>query len=133
MAIDPALPLQGALIAAIKAIPTSAGNNVFDTVPASNPYPRVTVGIGQGIPELADCRDATESVLQVDAWSRAVGYPEVKTIADKIRERLHDGELTVTGHKVELMLVELSDYSRDPDGLTSRARLSLRIVSSPLN
>lgn len=131
MATDPALALQGALIAAIKAIPTAAGNNVFDSVPSSNPYPRVTVGIGQSVPDPADCRDATESFVQIDAWSRAVGYPEVKTIADLIRGRLHDGALAISGHVLDLMSVELSDYSRDQDGLTSRARLSVRIISSP--
>ena len=133
MATDPALALQGALIAAIKAIPTGAGNNVFDSVPTANPYPRITVGLGQSLPAPADCRDATESVLQIDAWSRAVGYPEVKTIADQIRGRLHDGELTISGHELELMTVELLDYSRDPDGLTSRARMSLRVLTSPAN
>jgi hypothetical protein len=131
VATDPALSIQGALIAAIKGIPTLANNNVYDSVPASNPYPRVTVGIGQSIPDPADCRDATESILQIDAWSRAVGYPEAKQIADQIRGRLHDGALTISGHVLELMAVELLDYSRDPDGLTSRARMSLRILTSP--
>lgn len=131
MATDPALAVQGALIAAIKAIPTAAGNNVFDTVPTSNPFPRVTVGLGQSLPILADCYDGTESAVVVDCWSRAVGYPEVKGIADLIRGRLHDGDLTVAGHTIELMLVEMTDYSRDPDGLTSRARLQLRLQSQP--
>ena len=132
MATDPALALQGALIAAIKAIPTAAGANVFDSVPPSDPFPRVTVGLGQSIPDMADCRDATESVLQIDAWSRAVGYPEVKGIADKIRDRLNDEQLVITGHRLELMLVELIDYTRDPDGLTSRARISLRVLTAAL-
>jgi hypothetical protein len=131
VATDPALPIQGALVAAIKAIPTVAGNNVYDAVPASNPFPRVTLGPGQGVPVLADCYDGTETTVQIDCWSRQTGYPEVKTIADQIRGRLHDGDLSITGHTCELMVVEMSDYSRDPDGLTSRARLVVRIQSQP--
>lgn len=133
MATDPALPIQKALVDAIKAIPTLAGSNVFDSVPTSNPYPRVTVGIGTSVPQPADCRDATESTVQIDAWSVEKGFPQAKTIADEIRGRLHDGELTVDGHTIELMAIELSDFSRDPDGLTSRARISLRLISSPAN
>lgn len=133
MAIDPALPLQGALIEAIKSFGTAAGDNVFDTVPASNPYPRVTVGMGQSIPDRADCRNATESFVQIDAWSRAVGYPEVKRIADDIRDIIDTGDLTIDGHTLELLEIELSDYSRDPDGLTSRARLQVRVLTSPAN
>lgn len=131
MATDPALALQGALVAAIKAIPTAAGANVYDAVPSSNPYPRVTVGIGQHLPLIAECYDATESTLQIDAWSRAVGYPEVKGIADKIRDRLHLGSLSPAGHTVELMAVEMIQYTRDPDGLTSRAMMLLRVQSQP--
>lgn len=131
MATDPSLAIQGALVAAIKAIPTLAGNNVFDAVPTSNPFPRVTLGPGQSLPVLADCYDGTETTLQIDAWSRATGYPEVKQIADQIRGRLHGGDLAISGHTCELMYVELSDYSRDPDGLTSRARLVVRLQSQP--
>ena len=131
MVTDPSLELQKALISAIKAIPTLAGNNVFDTVPGSNPFPRITVGIGSHVPDMAGCRDATESTMQIDAWSRDVGFPEVKTIADQLRTRLNDGELTLTGHVLELMLVELTDMSRDQDGITNRARINLRIITSP--
>lgn len=131
MATDPALAIQGALVSAIKAIPTLAGNNVFDLVPTANPFPRVTVGIGQSVPDPADCRDATESFWQIDAWSREPGFPQVKTIADSIRDRLHDGNLSLSGHRLELMLVELTDYTREADGVTSRARISLRAVTSP--
>lgn len=131
MATDPALALQGALVAAIKAIPTAAGDNVFDSVPASNPFPRVTVGTGQSLTVEADCYDGTESIVEVNAWSRATGFPEVKGIADLIRDRFHGGALTLAGHKVELLLVESMDFTRDPDGLTSRARIVIRSITQP--
>ncbi len=116
-------------MSAIKALSTAAGTNVFDRVPDSSPFPRVTIGPWQSIPDDADCYEGTESFVQVDVWSRAVGFPEVKGIADDIRDALHDGDLSVTGHTVEMMTVESIDYSRDPDGLTNRARISLRILS----
>jgi hypothetical protein len=129
VASDPSLPLQAALISALRVLGTAAGSNVFDRVPEGDPFPRITLGAWQSIPDDADCYDGTESFVQVDVWSRAVGYPEVKSIAGAVRDRLHDGDLVVGGHSVELMTVESVDYLRDPDGLTSRARISLRILS----
>jgi hypothetical protein len=128
---DPALALQGAIVAALKAAATAAGNNVFDSVPASSPFPRITVGEGQSVPVEADCYDGTESTLQIDVWSRTVGYVEAKQIASAIRVRLHNGSLTLTGHTLELLKVESITFERDPDGLTSRARISVRAQTQP--
>lgn len=129
---DPALALQGALVAAIRALGTAAGQNVFDRVPASDPFPRVTVGEGQSVDNSSPgCYDGSESFLQVDVWSREVGYPQAKQIASAIRTRLHDGALTLAGHTLELMRVRSIDYSRDPDGLTSRARILVRALTQP--
>lgn len=131
MATDPAFSLQVALVAALKAIATAAGSNVFDRVPPGDPFPRITLGPSQSVPNDADCYDGTETFQQIDVWSRSVGLPEVKRIADAIRDRLHDGDLTLSGHTLELMTVESIDYSRDPDGLTNRARISVRVLSQP--
>lgn len=129
---DPALALQGAIVSAIKALATAAGTNVFDQVPETDPFPRVTVGIGQSVPapELP-CYDGTESFVQIDVWSRQVGLPEAKTVAAAIRARFHDGALTLAGHTLELMRVQSIDYSRDPDGLTNRARILVRALTQP--
>jgi hypothetical protein len=128
---DPSLALQGALIAALRGIGSPAGANVFDRVPERNPFPRVTVGGGQSVPVDEDCYEGTESTIQIDAWSREVGFSEVKQIASAIRSRLHNGDLTLSGHTLELMKVESITYDRDPDGLTSRARIQLRALTQP--
>lgn len=131
MASDPSHALQVALVRELRALGTAAWGNVFDQVPSGDPFPRITLGPWQSIPNDADCSEGTESFVQIDVWSRAVGFPEAKGIAGTIRDRLHNGELDVSGHRVELMLVQSIDTSRDPDGLTSRARISLRILSQP--
>jgi hypothetical protein len=128
---DPSLALQGAIVAALKAIGSPAGANVFDRVPDSNPFPRITVGGGQSVPVDEDCYEGTESTIQIDAWSREVGYPQVKQIASAVRGRLHNGDLTLTGHTLELMKIESITYERDSDGLTSRARIQLRALTQP--
>lgn len=127
---DPSLALQGAIVAALKGI-SPAGSNVFDRVPEGDPFPRITVGTGQSVPVDEDCYEGTESTFQIDAWSREVGFPQVKQIASAIRARLHNGDLTLSGHTLELMKVESIAYDRDPDGLTSRARIQLRALTQP--
>lgn len=128
---DPALALQGAIVAALKALGTAAGANVFDVVPTSNPFPRITVGGGQTVPIEADCYDGSESFIQIDVWSREVGYPQAKQIASAVRSRLHNGDLMLSGHTLELLKVESTTYERDSDGLTSRARIQVRAQTQP--
>lgn len=135
---DPAYALQVALVAALKGA-TDAGDAVYDEVPsearqieiAGHLYPQITFGPGQTIPSPADCYDGSESFIQIDVWSRRSGYPEVKRIASDVRSLLMDDDLSLPldGHRLELMEVQDTAYSRDPDGKTSRARITLRALT----
>lgn len=129
---DPALALQKAIFDALKGH-TTAGNNVFDDVPANDPFPRITIGPGQTVGRFADCVDGSEVFLQIDVWSRKTGFPEVKTIASEVRAILNNGDesLALVGHVLELMEFQDAVYSRDPDGKTNRARMSIRALTQP--
>lgn len=132
MSVDPALGLQAAIVAALKtASPAIAGGRVYDSVPPSATFPYIVVGTGQSLPNRADCYDGTESFIDIDVWSRAVGFPEAKGIADRIRAVLDDAALSVTGHTLELLSFQGSQFIRDPDGLTNRVNMSLRALSQP--
>lgn len=130
MAADPSLALQKAIIAALRGA-TDAAGNVFDTVPEGDAFPRVTVGDGQSIADLADCYDGTETNLQIDVWSRAVGWPEAKRIASAVRETLHDADLTLDGHHLELLQFEGAQFLRDPDGITRHVAMTFRALTQP--
>lgn len=128
---DPAFALQDAIHDALKGT-TDAGNKVYDGIPTpGNQYPRITLGPGQTIGRFADCVDGSEVFLQIDVWSQKTGYPEVKTIASQVREILHNGDetLTLDGHVLELMEFQDTIYSREPDGKTSRARMTIRALT----
>jgi hypothetical protein len=49
------------------------------------PIPHVTIGEGQVLADLADCYNGSECFFDIHVWSRAVGYPEAKRIADLMR------------------------------------------------
>lgn len=127
---DPALAIQAALVAQLKTIATEAGARVYDTVPATYQLPYITLGPADTAPTDEDCFDATESFVQVDVWSDAVGFPQVKRIAGILRAALHDRPLAITGHVCDRCQVRTIVFSRD-DGTISRARIELQIDTQP--
>lgn len=130
MSLDPALAFQKAIVTRLNGS-TNAGGNVFDSVPPSDPFPRITVGEGQSLLDQADCYDGTESILDVHVWSRSPGYPEAKAIADQVRTLLHDADLTLDGHTLGLIEFTSAQMLRDPDGITSHIAMSFRALSQP--
>lgn len=130
MSGDPSLAVQKAVVTALTGN-TDANANVFDTPPKNNPFPRITVGDGESIGNFADCYEGTELNLQIDVWSRAVGYPESKTIASQVRSILHDAHLPLTGHIMESCFFVSSVPLRDPDGLTRHVAMTFRILTQP--
>ncbi len=128
---DPSLPLQSSLIAVLRAnAPVAAlvGARVYDSVPPTPTFPYVALGDVQVIPDKADCIDGVEVFAQIDGWSRAVGYPEVKRIGAAIVAALDDQPVTVTGYDVVVFEIENIQYLRDPDGLTRHGALTFRAL-----
>lgn len=132
---DPSLELQKAIVAALKADTDTAaliGARVYDQPPAVPQFPYLTLGEDQTIAERADCYDASEVTLTFHAWSRATGFPEVKRIADAVRQALTDAPLALTGHRLVDLAFTDSRVLRDPDGLTSHAVITLRALTEPV-
>lgn len=127
---DPSLAIQKAVVAALSGN-TDAGSNVFDTPAPTNPYPRITVGEGLSVPNLADCYEGTETIAEIVVWSRAVGFPEAKRIASQVRSILHDAALPLTGHILDLLQFQSAQPLRDPDGLTRRVDMTFRFLTQP--
>lgn len=129
---DPSLELQGAIVAALKspgALP--AGVGVYDHVPPAATFPYVSFGPSQGLPDKAGCIDGVEVFVQLDAWSRKVGYSEVKTIGAAIIAALDDQPLDVAGFDVIVFELSGVNYLPDPDGLTRHAVISFRSLIQP--
>lgn len=126
---DPSLALQSALVTTLKAsggVGTAA--RVYDTVPEGAVFPYVQIGDDQIIGDDVDCAELSEVFTRIHVWSRAVGFPETKTIAGAIRARLRAVPLTLTGFTVtEVEFVQIQ-YLRDPDGLTRHAVIEIRFL-----
>lgn len=128
---DPSLPLQAAIVAKLKAaaaVTDVVGQRVYDNVPKAAQFPYVSLGEGQVLPDKADCIDGVEIIVQVDGWSRELGFPEVKALGAAIVLALDDQSMTIDGYTVVLFQIENIHYLRDPDGVTRHAALIFRTL-----
>jgi hypothetical protein len=129
---DPSLEVQATVVAALKATPAVVSGRVYDAAPSGVVFPYITLGDCQVLPDKAGCIDGAEMFLQVDVWSRAVGYPETKTIAKAVLEKLDDQPIVVSGHNVIVFEHLSTQYLRDPDGQTRHAAITFRSLIQPV-
>lgn len=123
---SPTLELQGAIIAALKASPgvsAMVGARVYDSVPDRVDFPYISLGPTDETSDDADCIDGFEMSLQIDCWSRAVGFPEVRKVADAVRQALKP-DMTLTDNALVYLNHLVTRTFRDPDGLTSHAAMT---------
>ncbi|MXN45921.1 DUF3168 domain-containing protein [Shinella kummerowiae] len=122
--MSPEYELQGAIVARLKADAAFlqvAGGRIYDDPPDNAVFPYATIGEAQFIRDDATCISGGDVYLTMHAWSRAVGYPEVRRVADAVAESLHLAPLALpTNHLVSIMHRQTRVF-RDPDGLTSHA------------
>lgn len=132
--IDPQLPLQAAIVAAVKDdvdLSGLIGGRIYDRVPVNvdgvpqGPFPYLSFGSADTTDEDTSCVGPSDCYIDINGWSREVGYPEVKRIGARAAALLN-AKLTVEGFEVVTHRVERLSYQREQDGLTSRAILRLR-------
>ncbi|TPJ76193.1 DUF3168 domain-containing protein [Mesorhizobium sp. B2-6-3] len=124
---SPSLELQGAIVARLKAVAVVTamiGQRVYDRVPANAVFPYVTLGPMDELSDDADCIKGFNIAIDINVWSRAVGFPEAKRIGDAVRAGLLNPELALTDNALVYFQHRQTVYSEDPDGLTNRARMS---------
>ena len=132
---SPSLELQGKIVERLKAsaaVTALVGNRVYDQIPATKTFPYISIGPDQSIFDDLDCEKGFEIFIQIDAWSRAVGYPEVKRIADAVFNSLHRYDLPLVDNALVSFEHRQLRTLREPDGLTSHAVIEfVALVEQP--
>lgn len=100
---------------------------VFDRVPESDPFPRVTIGEDEITPDAEDCLEEVEAFVTVHIWSRAVGKMEAKAIGGAVREALLSA-IDVDGFTVTEWRAQQARYFTDRDGLTTHGVIVIRYL-----
>lgn len=61
----------------------------------------------------AECIYGMDIMIQVDAWSDAVGYPQVRNMADAIRKAFRGYEFSLATNALVTFDHDRTDYIRD--------------------
>lgn len=136
---SPAAELHAAIVPRLKgALAALVGDRVYDHVPRDTggaltaAFPFVNVADFQEITDDADCISGAEIVVTIEAWSRAVGFPEVHRIASAVKAALHNADIELDDAALVALEHGTTRTLRDPDGLTSHAILEFRaLVETP--
>lgn len=122
--------LQKAIHDKLKEATALAGGRVYDRVPDAPTFPYITIGEDQVIDDGDTCSDSWEVYTDVHVWSRAVGFPEAKTLAASVVSRVLAIN-TVTDFRVVSVQLENQRTLRESDGLTNHVVASFRFLLSP--
>lgn len=123
--------LQGAIVQRLKtdpAVTALVNGRIYDSVPGNAAFPYISYGPADFVRADAECLKAFSGSVQLDVWSRAVGYPESLTIADAVERALDDANLALPTNALVFIDHVQSTAERDPDGLTSRVRMHFETV-----
>ncbi|UXS00833.1 DUF3168 domain-containing protein [Agrobacterium tumefaciens] len=128
MTIDAAHELQVAIVNALKAssdLTALVGTRIYDRVPTADgritaTFPYVSFGPVQDIPEDTDCIEASELIIQLDAWSQDPGYMEGRQIAKAIKRALNEQSIPLAENALVYFVFDGRRDLRAPDGLTTQ-------------
>lgn len=136
MIIGPDLELQGAVSTVLKAsadLKTLIGDPIrlYQDVPPEAVLPYVTIGLGQVVPDLAECVDGSEVFLDLHAWSQANGWEELKKIVAQLYAAIEGATLSMTENRC-LLIERYSEHRmHDSDGVTKHAVVTFRALCEP--
>lgn len=124
---DPDLELQGLIVRVLRADPgvtALVAGRVYDRVPEDFAFPYITYGPSDATSDDADCITAYAITLQLDVWSREVGFPEAKRIGEAVRTALASDALYLDDNALVFLEHRQTRTFRDPDGLTNHSALT---------
>ena len=124
---SPTYELQGQIVTLLKAssdLSAIIGGRVYDRVPENPTFPYVSFGSSDEVSDDAECIDGFTVTMQIDVWSRAVGFPECRRIVDAVRKALPEDGITLADNALVTFTHRISRVFRDNDGLTSHGAMT---------
>lgn len=131
---DPALALQGAIIARLRAQVAALSNRVYDRAPQTVAFPYAEFGETQTLDDGAECIDGTEVYVTLHVWSRAIGAVEARTLSAAIRTAVKDWrpDLSAALYRCIDFQHRETRVLADPDDVTTHAVITLRAIVDAL-
>ena len=119
------LPLYAAIYTALTANPP-IGAGIYDAVPQDAAYPHIEIAGGRAQDWSAQLLRGEETTIEIHVWSRYRGYEEARTLLGKVKDRLHQASLSLTGATYIDCLFTDMDLFTDADGLTRHGVIRFR-------
>jgi len=115
--VDVLWPIQVAIYSRLTGDGTLMGKitGVFDDVPASQPFPYVTIGASTSTPQGAHDRFGARTTTTLHVWSTYAGAFELLDIGDDLMRLFDHQPLTVDGHHTVYMHHQQTVTVPDPD------------------
>lgn len=124
---SPTYEFQGQIVTLLKAsaeLSALIGGRIYDRVPEGVQFPYVSFGPSDEVSDDAECIDGFAVTMQLDVWSRAVGFPECRRITDAVRKALSVENIQLTDNALVTFNHVTTRIFRDPDGLTSHGAIT---------
>ncbi len=126
---DPALQLQKALVAVLKAdagVNAIIAGRIYDAVPGGAVKPYLSFGPFQMLPEHGSCLDGGEAFVTLDGWAAGPDTVQVKQLGAAVAKALDLAPIMIDAPpRLVEMTVEQTQYMRDPDGITAHAVITV--------
>ena len=104
---------------------------IYDHAPEGAAMPYLVIGAGRAT-DWKGVDRGVEHELQLLAFSRYGGRREIKDVMGAVYDALHDGELTLVGHRLVNIRFVFADTLRRTDGETYEGVMRFRAVTQPL-
>ncbi|EJF91680.1 DUF3168 domain-containing protein [Bartonella tamiae] len=111
-----------------KDVQSFVDKRIFDQVPEDASFPYISIGSFDITTTPYDCFEIEDVSIQIDVWSRSVGFVEMREISHAVRHCLHNKDFELPNNAAILFIHQISRELRDPDGLTSHAALTFNAV-----
>ena len=126
---SPTKELQGAIYDRLRLdanVIAAVGSQIYDQVPDSAGFPRITFGPKDLVPENFECIVGNRITVQIDVWAREPGMA-VDEIAEIVRVALLTVDVTLTVNAVATFELRNIVFLDDPDGLTKHAAMYFEV------
>ena len=123
------LPLYAAVYTALAANP-AIGAGIYDAVPQDAAYPHIEIGGGRAQDWSAQLLRGEETIIEIHVWSRYRGYAEARELLGKVKDRLHETSLSLTGATFIDCRFSGMDLFTDADGLTRHGIIRFRALTT---
>lgn len=116
------------LMAMVRAVYDGVPPGQYNDGQQEQNFPYITIGDAEEKPDDSHTRQGSESVLEVEVWSRYQGNKEVKEVMGRLWALLHNTKWAVPDFSAVMSRAVSSRSITEKDGITRRGLMRVRVT-----